>query len=82
MVKLNGQTLQKLRKNKFVNVMLRNMDMNITQMIIKSNNTLWFFNININKGEIDMKKAILTLSLIFITYYLTFKYMWIKELKY
>ncbi|EZT15853.1 hypothetical protein W412_02575, partial [Staphylococcus aureus VET0078R] len=28
-----------------------------------------------------MKKAILTLSLIFITYYLTFKYMWIKELK-
>lgn len=62
--------------------MLRNMDMNITQMIIKSNNTLWFFNININKGEIDMKKAILTLSLIFITYYLTFKYMWIKELKY
>ncbi len=62
--------------------MLRNMDTNITQMIIKSNNTLWRFNININKGEIDMKKAILTLSLIFITYYLTFKYMWIKELKY
>ena len=25
-----------------------------------------------------MKKAILTLSLIFSTYYLTFKYMWIK----
>ncbi|BAU35585.1 hypothetical protein CO30_1192 [Staphylococcus aureus subsp. aureus CO-30] len=43
---------------------------------------MWRFNININKGEIDMKKAILTLSLIFITYYLTFKYMWIKELKY
>lgn len=43
---------------------------------------IWCFNININKGEIDMKKAILTLSLIFITYYLTFKYMWIKELKY
>lgn len=62
--------------------MLRNMDTNITQMIIKSNNTLWRFKININKGEIDMKKAILTLSLIFITYYLTFKYMWIKELKY
>ena len=27
------------------------------------------------------EKAILTLSLIFITYYLTFKYMWIKRIE-